>query len=86
MPFFTGAFIYANNEPKSALARDLGDCRDVLAHSHRNQIMQSSHKNRRAWRLRSESETLDTSLQNPFHICDRDPVICHRDLLVGGIP
>ena len=21
-------FIYANNEPKSALARDLGDCRD----------------------------------------------------------
>lgn len=43
-------------------------------------------KNRRAWRLRSESETLDTSLQNPFHICDRDPVICHRDLLVGGIP
>ena len=28
MPFFTGAFTYANNEPKSALARDLGDCRD----------------------------------------------------------
>ena len=22
------SFIYANNEPKSALARDLGDCRD----------------------------------------------------------
>ena len=22
------AFFYANNEPKSALARDLGDCRD----------------------------------------------------------
>ena len=34
LPFFTGAFTYANNEPKSALARDLGDCRDVLAHSH----------------------------------------------------
>ena len=33
-----------------------------------------------------ESETLDTSLQNPFHICDRDPVICHRNLLVGGTP
>ena len=27
-PDFTGFFIYANNEPKSALARDLGDCRD----------------------------------------------------------
>ena len=26
--FCAGAFIYANNEPKSALARDLGDCRD----------------------------------------------------------
>ena len=52
----------------------------------RTEIMQSSHKNRRAWRLRSESETLDTSLQNPFHICDRDPVICHRNLLVGGTP
>ena len=24
----TAPFIYANNEPKSALARDLGDCRD----------------------------------------------------------
>ena len=24
----TALFIYANNEPKSALARDLGDCRD----------------------------------------------------------
>ena len=36
--------------------------------------------------IRDRSETLDTSLQNPFHICDRDPVICHRDLLVGGIP
>ena len=23
-----GSFVYANNEPKSALARDLGDCRD----------------------------------------------------------
>ncbi len=41
MPFFTGAFIYENNEPKSALARDLGDCRDVLAHSHRNHAEQS---------------------------------------------
>ena len=25
---YTYPFIYANNEPKSALARDLGDCRD----------------------------------------------------------
>ncbi len=24
----TAPFIYANNEPKSALVRDLGDCRD----------------------------------------------------------
>ena len=23
------SFFYANNEPKSALARDLGDCRDI---------------------------------------------------------
>lgn len=27
LPFFS-SFIYANNEPKSALARELGDCRD----------------------------------------------------------
>ena len=26
-------FIYANNEPKSVLARDLGDCRDNLRNS-----------------------------------------------------
>jgi hypothetical protein len=27
------AFIYASNEPKSVLARDLGDCRDNLRNS-----------------------------------------------------
>ena len=27
------AFIYAGNEPKSVLARDLGDCRDNLRNS-----------------------------------------------------
>ena len=27
------AFIYAGNEPKSMLARDLGDCRDNLRNS-----------------------------------------------------
>ena len=27
------AFIYANNEPKSVLAQDLGDCRDNLRNS-----------------------------------------------------
>ena len=27
--------IYANNEPKSVLARDLGDCRDNLRNSRR---------------------------------------------------
>ena len=27
------AFFYANNEPKSVLARDLGDCRDNLRNS-----------------------------------------------------
>jgi len=26
-------FIYANNEPKSVLAQDLGDCRDNLRNS-----------------------------------------------------
>ena len=26
--FIIEPFIYANNEPKSVLARDLGDCRD----------------------------------------------------------
>ena len=29
----SGAFIYASNEPKSVLARDLGDCRDNLRNS-----------------------------------------------------
>ena len=28
-----GGFIYASNEPKSVLARDLGDCRDNLRNS-----------------------------------------------------
>ena len=28
MSWMISGFIYANNEPKSALARDLGDCRD----------------------------------------------------------
>ena len=28
-----GLFIYACNEPKSVLARDLGDCRDNLRNS-----------------------------------------------------
>ena len=28
-----GVFIYASNEPKSVLARDLGDCRDNLRNS-----------------------------------------------------
>ena len=27
LPFFS-SFIYANNEPKSALAQDFGDCHD----------------------------------------------------------
>ena len=84
MPFFTGAFTYANNEQSPRLRETLATV--AMFWLIRTEIMQSSHKNRRAWRLRSESETLDTSLQNPFHICDRDPVICHRDLLVGGIP
>ena len=29
----SGVFIYASNEPKSVLARDLGDCRDNLRNS-----------------------------------------------------
>ena len=28
MSWMISGFIYANNEPKSALARDLSDCRD----------------------------------------------------------
>ena len=28
MSWMISGFIYANNEPKSALARELGDCRD----------------------------------------------------------
>ena len=31
--FTAGYFIYASNEPKSVLARDLGDCRDNLRNS-----------------------------------------------------
>ena len=30
---FLSVFIYASNEPKSVLARDLGDCRDNLRNS-----------------------------------------------------
>ena len=31
--FRQGVLIYASNEPKSVLARDLGDCRDNLRNS-----------------------------------------------------
>ena len=31
--FPAGVLIYASNEPKSVLARDLGDCRDNLRNS-----------------------------------------------------
>ena len=53
-----GLLIYASNEPKSVLARDLGDCRDNLRNSRSVFLIVRNYEKQGSNKIREETNRL----------------------------